>query len=80
MPERWLRGSGENIHPFAVLPFSYGPRMCIGKRFAELEIQVLVCKLLQRYRIEWMGAEKMGLTTRLFNIPSEPLKIKFVPL
>jgi len=40
IPERWIECKNE-IHPFAVRNFSHGPRMCIGKRFAELEIQVI---------------------------------------
>lgn len=40
MPERWLDSAKKDIHPLAVRPFSRGPRMCIGKRFAELELQI----------------------------------------
>lgn len=30
-PERWLRISGDEKHPFAMLPFGFGSRMCVGK-------------------------------------------------
>jgi cytochrome P450 len=46
IPERWIEDK-KTINPFSVRNFSHGPRMCIGKRFAELEIQVAVAKLLQ---------------------------------
>lgn len=32
-------------HPFASLPFGYGRRMCLGRRFAELEIQTVIAKV-----------------------------------
>ncbi len=49
-PERWLRGS-RNMHPFAALPFGFGPRMCLGKRFVEMEMAVFLVRLLQKYEV-----------------------------
>lgn len=48
LPERYLKDhktldlKGDN--PFSFLPFGFGSRMCIGKRFAELEIEAIVSK------------------------------------
>lgn len=48
-PERWLKknqgGTEEYIHPFASLPYGYGARMCLGRRFADLEMQILLAKV-----------------------------------
>lgn len=48
-PERWLKpsqgGTGETVHPFASLPYGYGARMCLGRRFADLEMQMLLAKV-----------------------------------
>lgn len=50
VPERWLRDntgplSSANAHPFAYMPFGFGPRTCIGRRFAELEMTTLIMKV-----------------------------------
>lgn len=60
IPERWLK---ENIpsacpeakasNPFVYLPFGFGKRACVGRRFAEMEINVLFTRLLGKYRIEY---------------------------
>lgn len=51
-PERWLKasqgGSNDRLHPFASLPYGYGARMCLGRRFADLEMQVLLVKVSNR--------------------------------
>lgn len=48
IPERFLKEDANTEikakHPFASLPFGFGPRMCIGRRFAELEMEVLLIK------------------------------------
>ncbi|KAI4463906.1 cytochrome p450 [Holotrichia oblita] len=52
VPERWLKScpyendvSLSKHHPFASLPFGYGKRMCLGRRFADLEIQTIIAKV-----------------------------------
>ena len=46
VPERWLRGKDqESVHPFASLPFGFGSRSCIGKRFAEQEVSLALIKV-----------------------------------
>ncbi|XP_067945379.1 1,25-dihydroxyvitamin D(3) 24-hydroxylase, mitochondrial-like [Watersipora subatra] len=50
-PERWLGSRRENIPPFAYLPFGYGARMCIGRRFAEQELMLAALLLVKEYEI-----------------------------
>lgn len=51
IPERWLKENtdpkcphAKDVHPFSLLSFGFGPRMCIGKRFADLEMEVLTAR------------------------------------
>lgn len=35
----------------AFVPFSYGPMNCVGKNLALLELRMVVCALVQRFRL-----------------------------
>ena len=78
-PERWLRGCPEHhtAHPFATIPFAHGLRMCVGKRFAELECHVLAIKVLQEYRLEYHH-DPVGIRTDFVNKPDRKIKMKFI--
>ena len=60
----------------------HGSRMCIGKRFAELEIKVVLAKLVQNFRMEWAGegGRPLGPEWEFVNKPDQPVKIRFHPL
>ena len=49
IPERWE--NRREINPFSYTPFGIGPRMCIGRRLAEVEIQLITAMLCRDYRI-----------------------------
>jgi len=50
-PERFEAGHEEQKNKFAYLPFSAGPRTCIGNSFAMIESQIIVGTLLSRFRV-----------------------------
>ena len=80
IPERWLKSNEAKPHPFANFPFGIGPRMCIGKRFAELEMQALFFELLRNFRIEWKSNEEPKSVFKTISVPASPLKFKFIDL
>lgn len=43
-PARWL-GEGPAPHPFASLPFGFGKRSCMGRRLAELQLQMALAQV-----------------------------------
>ncbi|KAK3725277.1 hypothetical protein QZH41_010113, partial [Actinostola sp. cb2023] len=55
LPERWLRDSDNHTpgvpHAFAVLPFGFGTRMCVGRRIAELEMHLLLARIVHEYQV-----------------------------
>ncbi|XP_070561250.1 cytochrome P450 10-like [Ptychodera flava] len=78
-PERWLRENRglHRLSPLLVLPFGYGPRMCLGRRVAEQELQILLTKLVQNFRIEWNHG-KMGIKTCVPHAPDQPARFTFI--
>ncbi|KAJ9594070.1 hypothetical protein L9F63_014503, partial [Diploptera punctata] len=83
LPERWIRQNGEdrpeakNAHPFVYMPFGFGPRMCLGRRFAELEMEVVLAKIIRNFKVEYHYEEVQFKSTLLYA-PVTPLKFKFV--
>lgn len=82
VPERWLKHSDETCpvisrkaHPFAFLPFGFGARVCVGKRIAEMELEVLFTRLIRDYKIEWNYPD-LKIKSALLNIPISDLKFK----
>ncbi|GFR83472.1 cytochrome P450 10-like [Elysia marginata] len=82
-PERWLRSeerrrSDSYIHPMSVLPFGYGPRNCIGRRFAEQEIFLGSVKVLQKLKIGVKPeSEKTKFIYTVFFGPEKPIAFTF---
>jgi len=48
LPERFL--GDQQISNYKFMPFSNGPRNCIGRRFAMLEMKVAISKLLMKFK------------------------------
>ncbi len=52
LPERWFStGAPVGEHNTAAFfPFSYGPTICAGKNLALMEMRMLLCWVLRRFR------------------------------
>ncbi|KAJ3321301.1 Thromboxane-A synthase [Blyttiomyces sp. JEL0837] len=63
--DRYLVESVDKKCPFALTPFSAGPRMCVGYQLAKLEIKTLLCELIQNYAVI-----KSDVPTKLIPLPT----------
>lgn len=80
LPERWLRESSTSKgHPFASLPFGYGPRMCPGQRLAEQEMVLLLAEVLRKYQLESADhtSKPVGMVYRMNRVPDRPINLCF---
>ncbi len=50
-PERFDPENGQEIKKYAYLPFSTGPRICIGNAFAMMQMKINLATIWQRYRL-----------------------------
>jgi cytochrome P450 len=79
-PERFTPQNSENRSRYAYFPFGGGPRQCIGKNLAILEIQLVLCMVLQRCKMNlapgWEVKTEPELSLRLkggLQMQLEPL-------
>lgn len=82
-PYRWMKKSEHaiprNQHPFGSVPFGYGVRACLGRRIAELEMQLLLTRLIQHYEV--VLAPETGevkTVSRIVLVPSKKVGLRFL--
>ncbi|CRK92923.1 CLUMA_CG006516, isoform A [Clunio marinus] len=51
IPERFNETSERNENPFVYVPFSAGPRNCIGQKFAMLELKCAFCNIVRNFKL-----------------------------
>jgi cytochrome P450 family 49 subfamily A len=67
IPERWMKNEEEaqkDIHRFVSLPFGYGRRTCLGRRFAEAEMAILLSKV---FLVSYLNKESLKILLQIFR-------------
>ncbi|MGI9177729.1 MAG: cytochrome P450 [Pirellulales bacterium] len=78
-PERFEPGREEQKNKFAYLPFSAGPRTCIGNSFAIMEAQIIMGTLLCRFRARLADPETIMPQPRVTLRTSRPVVLRLEP-
>ena len=61
VPERFERARKAALPKGAYVPFGGGSRICIGKRFGQMEVKAVATLLLQRFRLERLPGHTMNV-------------------
>jgi cytochrome P450 len=78
-PERFEAGREEHKQKFAYLPFSAGPRTCIGNSFAMIESQIIMGTLLSRFRARLADPAPITARPRVTLRTSRPVELRLEP-
>ncbi|XP_070577396.1 1,25-dihydroxyvitamin D(3) 24-hydroxylase, mitochondrial-like [Ptychodera flava] len=79
LPERWMRSEQQipRVNQYAAQPFAMGPRQCIGRRLAELEMYLCIAKIIQNFVLEPNNDQPLQPRLRFLQIGDKPLRLKF---
>ncbi|KAM9471239.1 cytochrome P450 2F2-like [Clarias gariepinus] len=75
-PSNFLNGEGQFEKPKAFIPFSAGPRLCLGEGLARMELFLILVSLLQRFQFIWPEDARDPDFTPVFGITLTPKPYK----
>ncbi|XP_037052055.1 cytochrome P450 4d1-like [Bradysia coprophila] len=80
-PERFLEDTTSEKFTFSYLPFSAGPRNCVGQKYAVLEIKAVVSKVLRHFEISLADDSKSDpvLIGEFILATKNPINYHFKP-
>ncbi|KAF8782392.1 Cytochrome P450 4V2 like protein [Argiope bruennichi] len=77
IPDRFSQENSQSRNSYAYVPFSVGPRKCIGQNLAMMKLMVIISTILRNYTLESLDQRDKILPTATITItPSKPIRIR----
>jgi len=77
-PERWSPENLTKEQRSSWMPFSYGPRICIGMNFSLVEQKIFLASLLREFSQIELAKDSVITTKKNHAVDTEKMKISFV--
>ena len=78
-PERFTRERKAALPRGAYVPFGGGKRICIGKRFGQIEVKLVATMLLQKLRLDLLPGRTMTVRQMPTLSPKGGLRMRVIP-
>lgn len=75
-PERWTQELEKQLPKGVYIPFGDGPRICIGKGFAQMEAALLLATIAQKFQIDLVAGYSIVPQPSITLRPESGLKVQ----